>query len=75
MPRLLKRRSLVNYKRIAHNMLNKYNRARSAGFDSITLRTRAVDVNALALAVHAKAPKVVVYYECLTDKVMLKGKY
>ena len=63
-----------NYNRISRRMVDAYCRARKNGFTSVTLKTRVVDYNALAIAIKARAPKVVVYYECLTKKVKLEQR-
>lgn len=61
----------MNLNRISRRAVAAYVNARRAGQTQATIRTKVEDVNALALAIHARAPKLVVYYECLSDRIML----
>lgn len=53
-------------------MVDAYCRARKNGSVSVTVRTRCTDVNALAIAILARAPKMTISYICLTDKIKLE---
>ena len=61
----------MDLNRISRRAVAEYINARKQGKTQVTIRTRVEDVNALAIAIKARAPKLVVYYECLTDRIML----
>ena len=64
----------MNYNRISARCINEYTKARKQGLAVATITTRVQDVNSLALAIYARAPAVKVYYECLSNRIEIRGK-
>ena len=61
----------MNHKRISHEIINRYCRARNKGLTQLVYHTRTNDINGLALAIKARAPRLIVYNECLTGKLII----
>ena len=59
-----------NYKRIAHNAINRY--CQEGYYGDVVISTKVEDINALALEIKKRAPKLNVYYECNTNNIILK---
>ena len=62
----------MNLNRISRRCVGEYIKARRQGKTSAVITTRVEDVNALAIAIKARAPNLVVYYECLSNRVKLE---
>ena len=64
----------TNYNRLSRRVVKLYVDACYRGENSITFTTRAKDYNAVALAINARIPRCKVYYECLSNKIMIVDK-
>lgn len=64
----------MNLNRISRRCVGEFIQARRRGETSAIVTTRVLDVNALAIAIKARAPEMVVYYECLSNRIKLEQK-
>lgn len=62
----------MNYSRISRKIVDNWSKARNQGKRKMEYTTQCTDVNALAVAIYARAPKLKVLYICNSNKIRIE---